>query len=260
MSGAFKKIASRNVTTHTAHKSYKITITNYTGSFDGVNVYAYDGAPNTSEYGVGSVLTTNGYAKRDIYDSIRTNFYIDHGQYTGQTSRNLIDENIVKGLPTTPSGVCVIAIPQLMKGDRLKPGSIKVTASGVVYEDDSEGNLSFLSIHFGNIFYDEGFIIVNNSTIFSNCILEFKNTHVIEEREYSCNISKDEFNASSNLTLLDHPTGSLRSFTSSSAFNPYITTVGLYDDDNNLLALGKLGQPIKKSEDYDTTFVIRFDT
>ena len=40
----------------------------------------------------------------------------------------------------------------------------------------------------------------------------------------------------------------------------YVTTVGLYDDDYNLLVVGKLGQPIKASSETDTTFVIRFDT
>ena len=99
-----------------------------------------------------------------------------------------------------------------------------------------------------------------NDFITSVTKLEFKNTHVIEEHEYNCNIGKEEFNATSNHTLREHPTGSLRSFSSSSTFNPYVTSIGLYDDDYNLLAVGKLGQAIKKSEKYDTTFIIRFDT
>ena len=43
-------------------------------------------------------------------------------------------------------------------------------------------------------------------------------------------------------------------------FKPYVTSVGLYDDDGNLLVVGKLGQPIKANSETDTTFVIRFDT
>jgi len=41
---------------------------------------------------------------------------------------------------------------------------------------------------------------------------------------------------------------------------PYVTTVGLYNDDNELLMVGKLGQPVRMSDETDTTFVIRYDT
>ena len=43
-------------------------------------------------------------------------------------------------------------------------------------------------------------------------------------------------------------------------FKPYVTTVGLYDDNYDLLAVGKFAQPIKTSEETDMTFVIRWDT
>ena len=52
----------------------------------------------------------------------------------------------------------------------------------------------------------------------------------------------------------------LATFALNDDFKPYVTTVGLYDDDYNLLVVGKLGQPIKASSETDTTFVIRFDT
>jgi len=49
-------------------------------------------------------------------------------------------------------------------------------------------------------------------------------------------------------------------FQTSSAFQPYITTVGLYNENNELLVVGKLGQPIKASGETDTTIVLRWDT
>ena len=48
-------------------------------------------------------------------------------------------------------------------------------------------------------------------------------------------------------------------FVSGSTFAPYITTVGLYDDAGQLLAIGKLAQPIKKRSDVDMNFLIRLD-
>ena len=39
----------------------------------------------------------------------------------------------------------------------------------------------------------------------------------------------------------------------------YITTVGMYNDEGDLLAVAKLGQPIPISDQTDTTFVVRWD-
>ena len=54
-------------------------------------------------------------------------------------------------------------------------------------------------------------------------------------------------------------TGSLKDFATGSDFSPYITTIGLYDDTNDLLALGRLSKPIKNDKELDITFVLRFD-
>ncbi len=41
---------------------------------------------------------------------------------------------------------------------------------------------------------------------------------------------------------------------------PYITTIGLYDDQLNMVAVAKLPVPIKSLPDYPVNFIIRFDT
>jgi hypothetical protein len=45
----------------------------------------------------------------------------------------------------------------------------------------------------------------------------------------------------------------------SGTLKPYITTIGLYNDKSQLIALGKLAQPIQKRDDIDMNFVIRWD-
>ncbi len=40
---------------------------------------------------------------------------------------------------------------------------------------------------------------------------------------------------------------------------PFITTIGLYDDDMDLVAVAKLPQPIKSEPDFPVNFIIRFD-
>ena len=49
-------------------------------------------------------------------------------------------------------------------------------------------------------------------------------------------------------------------FTTGSFFKPYVTTVGLYNEGYELLAIAKFPQPIRMSDETDTTFVIRWDT
>lgn len=51
---------------------------------------------------------------------------------------------------------------------------------------------------------------------------------------------------------LSDPTGSY--------LTPYITTIGLYDEDDNLLVVAKLPKPIKNLPDYNVNFLVRFDT
>jgi hypothetical protein len=41
---------------------------------------------------------------------------------------------------------------------------------------------------------------------------------------------------------------------------PFITTIGLYDDNGDMVAIAKLPHPLKNLPDYDLNFLIRFDT
>lgn len=53
-------------------------------------------------------------------------------------------------------------------------------------------------------------------------------------------------------TLADNLTGS--------AFHPYATTVGLYNESNELLVVGKLATPYPIPANTDITFIIRWDS
>jgi hypothetical protein len=45
-----------------------------------------------------------------------------------------------------------------------------------------------------------------------------------------------------------------------SFLTPFITTIGLYDDNCDLVAVAKLPQPIKSEPDFPVNFIVRFDT
>jgi hypothetical protein len=90
-------------------------------------------------------------------------------------------------------------------------------------------------------------------------MINFKNSHIINELEIRCLVSENEYNYSFNPTLQTGSFGDLKQFVLNPTFTPYITTIGLYNDSNELLAVAKLGQPTKVSSNTDTTFIIKID-
>ena len=89
--------------------------------------------------------------------------------------------------------------------------------------------------------------------------LSFKNEHIIYENEVRCIVKESEFNLSYNPSIQSDESGSLYGFATSSSFNPYVTTLGLYNDNNELLAVAKFGKPLLISPDTDMTFVVKYD-
>ena len=63
----------------------------------------------------------------------------------------------------------------------------------------------------------------------------------------------------SGSTFYKPGSGALRDNVTGSYFAPYITTVGLYDENQNLLAIGKLAQPLPTSATTDTTILVNID-
>jgi len=181
-------------------------------------------------------------------------------------------------------------LPTNIIGEGIKPGSLVVSHSGgqgFRLVDDGNGNvLNGNGILRGNIFYSSGIIVTsgplvdllyaemqdeNGSVAGGTRNIYFKSTLSMTEHEYYCTIQDGEFNQSVNPTILSgsnngvaagaEGTGSyiLRSIATSSAFTPYITTLGLYNDSGDLCATGKLARPLKNSNDYDISVVVRFD-
>ena len=91
--------------------------------------------------------------------------------------------------------------------------------------------------------------------------LKFKNTYSILTHNYHCKVSQNQLNFTQNTTSYTHSpvSGSIIDNITGSYFQPYITTVGLYNDANELVAVGKLGQPVPKPQTTDITFVVKLD-
>jgi len=188
---------------------------------------------------------------------------------------------------TTPIGV--ISIPVGMFGNYIQPNSFIITAPSGTISDDGEGNLVAVENNYmcGNIFYSHGIAVITNNgypgaygiglygtssygggtdanfilnfVTASNVTITFSSSLTIYETQYKCTARENEFNASLNPSIISGSEGVPYNFATSSLFSPYVTTVGLYDEYQNLLAIGKLSQPLPSSPTTDTTILINID-
>jgi hypothetical protein len=88
--------------------------------------------------------------------------------------------------------------------------------------------------------------------------MQFNNTIELNSTVYFCRAKHNEFNYSSNPTYLS---GSQIRVKNESTDIPisYITSIGLYSADNQLLAVGKFSEPIRKDSNIELTFRGRLD-
>jgi hypothetical protein len=132
-------------------------------------------------------------------------------------------------------------------------------------KDRSEGGTMLQTANVGNVFSKQGVVVISspdyryNNLLNSAYTASYRSTVTINELSVLTKLDAGDFNMSTNLTLTRDDDKTYLPFVSSSAFAPYITTVGLYNDSGELLAIGKLAQPIKKRDDVDMNFLIRID-
>jgi len=149
----------------------------------------------------------------------------------------------------------------------------------------------------GDIIYPHGMIIITDSsyaTVLSNAwnsylvggrgatidnlVLSWQSSQPIFTHNYHCKLRESEYNFTYNPSALSSSlkstydnnsdiynisssvsNGYLNDNVTGSAFQPYITSVGLYNDANELIAVGKMSQPIPKSANTDMTIIVKID-
>ena len=135
---------------------------------------------------------------------------------------------------------------------------------------------------------------VTNTAALRTVTMSFQNTQPIFTHNYHCKIRESEFNytynpsaVSSSLQTVysnlgyaegyyeyNYSTGDYDTFAPTissvsdgvinsnlrvSGFQPYITTVGLYNDANQLIAVGKMPRPVPKSANTEMTIIVKID-
>lgn len=103
-----------------------------------------------------------------------------------------------------------------------------------------------------------------------NSIVDGVRTHIeqinlnnqtnLQSSVYFCRAFNNEFNYSSNPTFTDG-SGLIRVTSGSNILTTrtYVTTIGLYDENDNLLAVGKVNRPVLKSPETEVIFRLRLD-
>jgi len=233
-------------------------------------------------------VNSDGTSKRTLYDSIKSQFYLNPStssiltEVGKRVSYASTDERVIGDT------IGVIAIPQQKYGEGLKVGSVELEYGSITVTDDGNSNLiDSASNHKGNVFYDRGLIVLTDGIVDDTTIntfdVSYRSTMTIYENEIFLSVNESEFNVSQNPSAYDgtnkiklntiqstiEPTkfGGFGDYDYSSSVDPtgsylapFITTIGLYDNELNMVAVCKLPKPIKSLPDYPLNFIVRFDT
>jgi len=212
-----------------------------------------DGSPAfTASFNIDGTITGEGGTEQPSYYNYLTNT-LDANRYFPTGSNDTIG---------------VLSIPSNLFGEYIKPGTFTLTTPNNTLTDDGEGSIYSASLKIGDIIYPHGVAILTSSSLSnlneiitgSNVTCSFQSTTTIYESQYKCTLRENEFNFSNNPSVISgSSTGTVYDFVTGSYFQPYVTTVGLYNNANQLIAVGKLAQPLQSSNTTDTSILVNLD-
>lgn len=251
-----------------------------------------DGAPDANKSSAESAIA-NAYTGSNLFRTTTSgsSIFTDVGAASSKRSTfggevgEIVDASNTSrkvGLMFYDAGTAVLDLSKIMWGDQHVSGTISSVAgnpsiSGLATNETIIGSGSVLASAYGSNpgarfipdFLTSGSIddIVDHlaSCRFSsgsNTAVTFQNITNINSTLLFCRATADEFNYSSNPTYVDSDgriividegqEDTQRGFS-------FITTVGLYDANDNLLAVAKLSRPIEKNDEKDLTVRVRLD-
>lgn len=287
MSRASNTLKASDISTTPIKLKYAFTASSNTYSSYGISVGSGSNGPVTIS---GSVKqsTINFRTIRQLYyqnyltgSLLNSASYWDWNQQSTACSGSFEYENRI--FPTQSNAkISYISIPPMTFGEQISRNSlfIRATSGGgnpytFTFWDDGNGNISgsVNSTNYGqvgNVIYSQGMIIMTNTaSVVLDCITgsyttcSFLAETTIYQNEYRCHISENDFNYTQNpssITSSSGVTGSYIDAITGSDFRPYATCVGLYNERNELLLVGKLSTPYPIPPNTDMTFVVRYDS
>jgi hypothetical protein len=170
--------------------------------------------------------------------------------------------NVTGGLVFYEAGIAVVS-PYIFA----KSGSATApSSSNDTFNENSSGILSGLASTAFSGSNNIGYTFVSSSLSssaygFSTALhtASFQAATELNSTVYFCRAFNNEFNYSSNPTYLSSSEIYVKESDPMNQPVAYITSVGLYDDNNQLLAVAKLSEPIKKTPDTELIARVRLD-
>lgn len=224
-----------------------------------------------------------------LFSTVEHTFYIS-GAESGSATFAAAGDGI-RNFPLSESAY-VVNIAQRMWGEGIRPGTFTLSTpaagSGTVVDDGlgrlfvsgAGGSLKVV----GNVFYNLGVAVVNRTFgalsrsehiqetgmfLDSGSTLQTNFDATMKLFEYTILASMDafEFNYSMNPSFVKRiATGSVGSpgekvidLVSSGTLSPYVTSIGLYNDRQQLVAVARLPNPIRRLANSQQSVIIKFD-
>lgn len=246
---------SNNLTTGTLSTQYQVLV------YNSIKQLYYSNFLTSS--------TGDNVSQPDVFIGSNPSGDVLIGNVNSPIYDNFLQSTLVPDRSWPTGSIGVISIPSKIYGSYIQPYSFqyRFTSASITYTltDDGQGNLLSGSSNIGNIIYTHGLAIVTNQLLSSgsatttNVTCSFSSSYTIYESQYKCTIRENEFNATLNPSAQLSGSGQLANNVTGSYFAPYVSTVGLYDENQNLLAIGKLAQPLPTSATTDTTILVNID-
>ena len=147
----------------------------------------------------------------------------------------------------------IVVLTGSVFGSLLDAPLINGTVGTDTYFNDGTNNLGIDNVFLSNSIND-----MNEALLHRIENVQFNNTTELNSTVYFCRANHNEFNYSSNPTYLDNSRVRVKTQSTDEPV-AYITTVGLYNDRNELLATAKLSEALKKSPSTEFTIRARLD-
>lgn len=152
-----------------------------------------------------------------------------------------------------------LEIPSIFYGSEVKPGSFNIYSSGAsgefTFSDDGYGGIYSASTWVGSIYYQHGIVKFNDTVnpITSagsqfTATVNFSGTYMSPLNVYLLDIPKGEGNFSTNPSYTNYDTGSGDLKLAMRTPKTYISAIGLYDENYDLVGVIKLATPFLHDE------------
>lgn len=271
------------------------TFTYQSGSLedDGVTVNfanePYDGWLQNGD--LGYINYESGHPSYSLFKSIQHLYYTSYSPRINYESSDV--ESVTRFMPSQSCFVMSLSLNTF--GERIFPKTITIDVNGSTDKirdiPSSIPDMGYLYVGsttnvIGNIFYKDGILVMNHDTslvtgnvssdgitvkLYDSVTVTFSCEITIYQHRVVCKIAPGEFNYSINpsvegkFTMSGSRQGegpSIFAMMESGSLTPYVTTIGLYNDavPPELVAVGKLSTPIKRSNLVDQVFVVQFDS